>query len=417
MKKRIKKPLLVIILAFLLAAGCAPVEIEQPVPAAEIGSISATVTEVAALAPSSTAPPVPTKTPYPTTPTPDPALPPWTREPSPTPTIQPTFTPIPGAVWPILFAGNPCPPREGSIYCQEQWPESGQWYQINSDGSELRRVPQLDNPEPEDYYGRNIQILRFSPDKQKIAYAAGNHIYLSNPSNDEPLVLLDLPANYWATLSGFDLVAESDCLIVYWRANQQSQKSERLTIFQVCSDQSDWKMLSEIEIPDLMAGTASTSLSHQGDAVLIRGQDNDGKNRLYVYEMSSDPNLRLLFVEPDLDDGMIFLGPFRWQFNSWYVEYISNNYQYEGSLIVTYHLIDREGKTIETRILATSSINLFLSYDHDWSPDGLEVVFAKNNDLPEFSGIFISNLESGTIRQILPEFHISRGPFWSPEFP
>ena len=405
-----------VFLTLLLASGCTPGAIGPTDPAAEIVSISATPTEVVEPTPNSSAPPVPTTTPYPTTPTPDPALPPWTPEPSPTPTIQPTFTPIPGAVWPILFAGNPCPPREGSIYCQEQWPESDQWYQINSDGSGLRRISQLDNPEPEDYYGRNIQILHFSPDGERIAYVAGNHLFVSDLYNDNPLALVELPLNYWVILGGFDFVSGSDCLMIYWHSDPQSQRFETLSLELVCPDPLNRQLLRTIELPELKAGSASGKLSPQGNAILISGQDNDGRNRLYIYDISENSNLRLLFAEPDPDDGMILLGPFRWRFDGWYIEYIINNYQDQEHLIVSYNLIDREGVPIKT-IMTTSSSNLFLSHHHDWSPDGREVVLAKQNDYPEMSGIYISDLEAGTIRQVLPEFHISKGPFWSPKFP
>jgi hypothetical protein len=406
---------------WLLISGCAPAETIPANPTPEIAQITptavATSTKIMPATPTPATMTAIEERLYPTTtPTPDPTLPPWTREPSSTPTIWPTYTPIPGSVWPILFAGNPCTVKDDSTYCNELWPESGQWYQINSDGSGLRRVPQLDNPEPEDYDGRNIQVLRFSPDGEKIAYVAGNHLFVSDLHNDKPLALVELPLNYWAVLGGFDFVPGSDCLMIYWRSDPQSQRFETLSLELVCPDPLNRQVLYTIELPDLNAGSASGKLSPQGDAILISGQDDDGRNRLYICDISSNSNLRLLFAEPDTDEGMIFLGPFRWQLDGWYIEYIINNYQDQEHLIVTYNLVDRKGVPIET-ILTTSSNNLFLSHHHDWSPDGREVVFAKQNDYPEMSGIYMSNLEAGTIRQVLSEFHISRGPLWSPEFP
>jgi hypothetical protein len=394
----------------LLIAGCTPTEtaplsVTRPIA-------QTTVTDTPAPAPTVT----PAATAATTTPTPDPSLPAWTREPSPTPTIQPTFTPIAGPIWPILFAGNPCPASAGSTYCNEQWPESGQWYQINSDGSGLRRVLQLDGPEL-DMYDPMIETIRFSPDGDMIAYVAGNHIYLADLDNNEPLELMLLPRHYAALMGGFDFVPESDCLMVYWRSELQPQGIERLTVEQICFDDLEVQVVDVIELPDLIAGSSYSYLSPQGNTLLINGWDNEDYRRLYIHEMGSSVSPQLLFtMTQDEHEDAIHTN---WALLAWHpdnlhIQFIFNSYLTYDRVAITHYLVNRNEQVVEEKLLVEDSP---FGLCCDWSPDGREVVIRESDSPPHASGIYIFNLDTATWRHILPEFYISRGPFWSPDFP
>jgi hypothetical protein len=398
-------------LASCSPADTAPLSVTRPIA-------QTTVTDTAM--PTNTPLPAATPTGTANTPSPaatDPAMPTWTREPSPTPTIQPTFTPIPGPVWPILFAGNPCPSSTGATYCNEQWPESGQWYQINSDGSNLRRIPQLDNPEPYDYYGLMIQQIRFSPDGDKIAYVAGNHIYLADLDNNDPIELVELPYNYSALLGGFDFMPDSNCLLTYWLSERDSQRTEVITLEQICPGQSDSEIVAVIPFPELRAGFSSGYLSPQGNALLINGWDNEDHRRLYIHELGSSVSPQLLFtMRQDEHEDAIYTN---WALLAWHpdnlhIQFIFNSYLTRDRVAITHYLISRNEQVIEEKLLVEDSP---LGLCCDWSPDGREVAIRISVDPPHASGIYIFNLDTTTWRHILPEFYISRGPFWSPDFP
>ncbi|MBL1129561.1 MAG: hypothetical protein HND44_13860, partial [Chloroflexi bacterium] len=110
-------------------------------------------------------------------------------------------TPFTGTVRPILFAGVPCVP--GHSYCTDpERFEPMQWYQIYSDGSGLRSVDQLENPD------MVIQHIRFSPDGSLMAYWAASsehrHLFLADLNNKNPIELVVVPAEQGALMQGFD---------------------------------------------------------------------------------------------------------------------------------------------------------------------------------------------------------------------
>lgn len=399
---------LLIILALLLASGCTPGEIGPTDPATEVVSISAAPTGVAEPTPSSTAPPVPTTTPYPTTPTPDPALPPWTREPSPTPTIQPTFAPIPGAVWPILFAGRPC--IDGHSRCADidSWDaEPAPWFQINSDGTGLRRVFQLDYPE-----SIIQQRIRFSRDGSTMAYIHENGIYLADLYNHEPSKVVELPTNYWLVLGGFDFMENDACLLVYWRSVPQEQGSEMLSLQKACINQLSMPELHALEFPNLRTGSSNSYLNAQGDSLLTIGFDHNKNSMLvYITKLENSQTPILVFSHPLQN---LSIGPAHWLPDGEHFEFLLNFFYPPDTIRITHYRVGREGERVDS--LFTLNVDFVLTYG-DWSPDGREIAYSVFDQPTEKTGIYIFDIEAATSRYILPEYYVFRGPFWSPEFP
>ena len=406
----------------LWLASCSPTDTAPLVVTRAVAQATVTPDPTATETTAATATPLPTATPetadpvlssLTVTPTPDPALPTWTREPSRTPTIQPTFTPIAGPVRPILFAGRPC--IEGHSRCADADSWDGKpdpWYQIYSDGTGLRRIPQMDHPE-----SMIQQRIRFSPDESMMAYIVTNQIYLVNLQNNSSFELASLPANYWAILSGFDFVPDSDCLYVYWRSDPQTQTTETLSIERACPNQPETQLLTTIDLPDLRAGSASGYFSPQGDALLIVGWDNDDNRRLYVQELFSTMSPQLLYtIESRTDDNIIHMNweLFGWQPDGQHIQFINNAYRTYDEVAITHYVISRDGQKVEANLLAEASpFGLCCSC----SPDNLEIAIRVSDSPAAISGIHIFDIETGTWRQILAEYYISRGPFWIPELP
>ncbi len=406
MKKRITITLLVTILAFLQATGCAPVEIEQPVPAAAIGSISATVTEVAALAPSSTAPPVPTKTPYPTTPTPDPALPLWTREPSPTPTVTaiPTATPLllAGPVWRIHFRGQPCPDmHQNSGDCSKDSVNNilrldpPVDYLINSDGS------QLSSFEEAGLFLSNYRFFllsdSFSEDGLRIAFLGSECVYVSDLSGNNPNCF----APYNSRVSGYRFLPDSNCLLVayYYIFDDIEPPFAQVRIEKNCIGDETAEIIGVFDFVDLLGRRVRYKLSPQGDAVLAYGQAPDGTLSLYLQEILSPTPPLLLHAYPNAERTSSIVAA-RWLPDGSGIEFLlRGGYQSQEM----FYQISRDGHSLTTGI---SLPEQFQVETGDWSPDGHQFAFSHIEEDRTKTGLYVVDLQTGEWRQILSGFHI-----------
>lgn len=410
----------------LLISGCTPTpETAATAPATRAASVATTPAPVTSpipdtplLPPSST----PISTPLPTlsqaelgaTYTAQAAAytPPPTPRPTSTLTPTPTFTPIPGPVWPILFAGGPC--VAGYSICDQDAVHEWGWFQIYSDGSGLRPVPQL-NIHPE----FQIQSIRFSPDETKTAYwtwsEQGYRLFLADLDNNNPLELVTTPFERSALLGGFDFMPETDCLVLYWRFDiNQSREVEKVSVEQVCPDRMEPQVLDIIEFPDLWPRFAHRYLlSPQGDALLVAGLDRDYNTYLYIQELGVPTPPLLLFSS---EDELVRISPVRWHPAGQSIEFILNSYDSQAydKATITHYVISRDGQNVETfLILQDAPFGLCCG----WSPDGREIVITLGNRPPEETGIYVFNLEDATWRQILQGFYDVRPPIWSPELP
>ncbi len=415
----------------MLITGCTPTpETVATAPATRPASVATTpapvispIPDTPLLLPSSTS--TPTFTPLPTlslaelgaTYTAQAAAytPPPTQRPTSTFTPTPTFTPIPGPVWPILFAGGRC--RTGDAYtnCGQDMVDEWGWYQIHSDGSGLRSVPQL-NLEPE----FRIQAIRFSPDGNKMAYWAwseqGYRLFLAGLDNSNPLEMITTPFERSALLGGFDFMPETDCLVLYWRFDiNQSPEVEKVSIERVCPDRMEPQVLDVIEFPDLWPRFAHHYLlSPQGDALLAVGPDRNYNEYLYIQELETIVSPRLLFTAPDQQG--LSLGPVWWQPDGQQIEFIQNVIQPDDTVSLTHYVVSRDGQNVQSRLELTAE---FVLVTGGWSQDGREIAFFSSlfDFKPETTGIYVFDLENGTWRQILAGYYLFEWPTWIPELP
>ena len=351
---------------------------------------------------------VPTNTPVPTE--------------TPTAVPTPTSTPFAGPVGTILFAGRPC--LRGHERCGDEtsWDEPAPWYQINSDGSGLREVEQLNQPNV------LIQSIQFSADGMKMAYSAvvydeaGNasfSIFLADLTNENPLALFNIP--YDGRLPQFEFLPQNNdyCIALYWR-DLQNNDMERVAIQQICPEALEPETLHVVEFPDVVGRFAqSYQLSPNGDAVLAYGRNGDGDWSIYLQNLPVTMSPSLIFHMPS--DEEQHPHSVRWNPDNEYVEFIvqSRTQEFYSSyhpqdLIYTYHAIDRNGQKLA--ISSPSINNNKPIHNLEWSPDGQEILLVARYVMTEQSGIYGLNLENNSWRHIL-RFYIERNPIWVPQLP
>ena len=420
--ERPRSSLLLIMAICLFIVSCTAVESEPTaVPLAQTTPTplpTDTPTETVTVKPTDPATALPTAT--------ETVAPTGTPAPTETPTAvpTPTSTPFAGPVGTILFAGRPC--LRGHERCGDEtsWDEPAPWYQINSDGSGLREVEQLNQPNV------LIQTIQFSADGMKMAYSAvvydeaGNasfSIFLADLTNENPLTLFNIP--YDGRLPQFEFLPQNDeyCIALYWR-DLQNNDMERVAIQQICPEALEPETLYVVEFPDVIGRFAqSYQLSPNGDAVLAYGRNRDGDWSIYLQNLPVTMSPILVFHMPSDDEKNPH--PVRWNPDNEYIEFIiqSRTQEFYSSyhpqdLIYEYHAIDRNGQKLEFLFPRINSNSTFM-HNLEWSPDGQEILLVARYVVTEQSGIYAFHLGNNSWRRILPMFYIERNPIWIPQIP
>ena len=395
-----KKNCLTLILAFWLLSACTP----PPEAAATIAVARATSTAIPTLvATANQTIPTPTTAPLLTatmegtvTPLPPPtATPTWTPistqdvqatvtayhatlvaedatifAPTTTLTPSPTFTPIPGPVWPILFSGVPCPQWERTCDDSLYMSQSSVSYLINSDGSNLTPLTKLSLP-------ANLYNPVYSADGTQMAYLADFepeglwHLFLANADGSEPI---DLGAGKFYD---FQFVPEEDCLhtvqFVSWAGEGQDFVIEKR-----CAGRQPQE-LEAVTFPVF----SEIHFSPQGDALLAYGYDAAFKAHLLVHEIGG--NSQEIFVSTN----EYFTGAARWLSGGEQIEFAGTGYLSSNNMITTtFNLIERDGDNLQLRLSVADTFDMS---EGDWSPSGQEFVFTFGHDseTPDDSGLYI----------------------------
>ena len=372
----------------LLVVGCTAVEGEPTAVAIAETSPTVLPTETATLRPTEPATVLPTATEI--------SMP------------LPTYTSHPAPVYQILFVGTPC--RGESSYCSGLVMNSDlQWYQINSDGSGLKRLAQLENPDWQ------IEIIRFSTDGSQMAYFANRRIFLADLANTNPVELaLILPEEY-ALLGGFDFMSNSNCLAVYQNVDMQHNESATITIQKICPNEAEPETLEMIKLPNLRPATRSY-LSPQGDAILISGRDEEGNYRLYTFDFGSNSSPTHLFTLSQ----ETHISPLQWHPSGEYIEFVAIEYlgEHPEDWTYTYYAIDRTGHRLEMQYpLENPESEHYLFQATNWLPNGTEIVVPVRYMPHEQSGLYVYHLVQEDVRQFLQNFYIAEVYISSPEFP
>ena len=400
----------------LFVVGCTAVESEPTaVPLAQTTPTplpTDTPTETVTVKPTDPATALPTAT--------ETVAPTGTPAPTETPTAvpTPTSTPFAGPVGTILFAGRPC--LRGHERCGDEtsWDEPAPWYQINSDGSGLREVEQLNQPNV------LIQTIQFSADGMKMAYSAvvydeaGNasfSIFLADLTNENPLTLFNIP--YDGRLPQFEFLPQNDeyCIALYWR-DLQNNDMERVAIQQICPEALEPETLYVVEFPDVVGRFAqSYQLSPNGENILAYGRDNNDTWQVYVQEIPPTAPPTHVFSQSVYQDNLMMgLYPIQWHLDGEHIEFILNGYQDIDEVSLIHYVISSDGQeTYYEELLETSSFGLCCG----WSSKLDQIVIGVRDVPTNQAGLYVFDLEEGNWRQILPQFFINTNPMWSIPLP
>ena len=372
----------------LLVVGCTAVEGEPTAVAIAETSPTVLPTETATLRPTEPATVLPTATEI--------SMP------------LPTYTSHPAPVYQILFVGTPC--RGESSYCSGLVMNSDlQWYQINSDGSGLKRLAQLENPDWQ------IEMIRFSADGSQMAYFANRRIFLADLANTNPVELVSFLPEEYALLGGFDFMPNSNCLAVYRNVDMQRYEFAKITVQKVCPNEAEPEILGVIELPDLRPATRSY-LSPQGDAILILGGDREGNYHLSIFDFGSNSSPTHLFALSQ----ETHISPLQWHSSGEYIEFVAIEYlgEHPEDWTYTYYAIDRTGHRLEMQYpLENPESEHYLFQATNWLPNGTEIVVPVRYMPHEQSGLYVYHLVQEDVRQFLQNFYIAEVYISSPEFP
>lgn len=298
----------------------------------------------------------------------------------------PTFTPVPGPIWPIFFRAIPC--RDGITTCDDSLAMDYRFagYIINSDGSQLTPITDLGFP-------ADLSHPVFSPDGTKLAYRAlGSddgkwHLFLTNADSTE--------AKDLGTGNFFDyqFIPEIGCLITGRFAS--STLNGNVVIEKRCIGESQLQELEVVTFPVFY----EIHFSPRGDALLVYGQDSSQQAQLLVHDIGGDT--RLIYSSAS----EYFTGAARWLPDGQKIEFTGTGYFTPSSTVTaTFNLIERDGSNLETRLNIVADLDVS---EGTWSPDGQQFAFTSGNyGTPEESGLYILDLNTGEWRQVLSHFYL-----------
>ena len=397
--------LLYVIALSLTLLGTVACQPDQPTPQPVIQ------TEVAIIQPTATAPPAtlpPTFTATPAPPTE-----------TPLPTIEPTPFPTATAVWNILFLGTPCYPTASDCEAYRDTPPS-EHYSIYSDGNNMQLLSMLGIP-----YNDVDKPLRIalSPNRKQIAYVdEDKHVWIGDVDSNN-FTKIHENADPFSVLAFWG--NDPNCLVNF---GEQRRDGELIvSLYKNCIDYSE-PILIDTAIVPLTVGYTSLfkyRLSPEADKWLLYrvGRYNEGNEVvLYVKEIGDTHLPELIFQKQPRSCSESI----HWQNN----ETIEFLYAVCGSAdadYVTYfYVIDWEGKELQTRyvlppikhVRSGGNISDYYAPEFgDWFADNNLFAFSiswTGNPPPLFNGIYVLNLTTGELQQIVSNIRVGVIRPWLP---
>jgi hypothetical protein len=349
-----------------------------------------------------------------------------------TPTEMP-FTDV--SPWRILFEAVICDEGECISMLTQEFPSMQ--YLINSDGSELTPLVEM-GPREQDFL-RTVKYTRYSSDHSWMAYLAEGHIYWTMNSSGSQLSFTPVPASF----RGMDFLPDNECLAVYIEQseNDNVQMSEIL-IQKVCPDGTDVP-LDWIQLPKTPRPTwFNYRLSPDGTKLLAYGlMPEDRTPVIFVKGIGQEQPARLIYngfspcpeeerQRPHAQSPNNRIVNARWQPDNETIEFLlialcHNADQSQGARVMNaFYTIGWQGESLSPRLLYeqeqfAGKYETVVMETGDWSPDGQVFVFTYQEGLDsEHSGLYILNLNTGAIYQILENFLIWEILIWaSPYIP
>ncbi len=339
------------------------------------------------------------------------------------PTPLPTFTPTPDPVWSILFTGSPCFATASDCSPSPDSPPTDNYF-IYSDGTELQLLSEMGIPynmEDTAMMGDTVETIQLSSDLKRLAYMEDdNHghfrFWIGDVGGDS---FTEVPGNaegFWPysffgddpnCLAGFDDELENGEVVV--------------SLYKSCIGDTEPALVETVVLPLSRTGSQYL-LSPEGDkwaAYMIGNSTLDEKAVLHVHKIGDSNPPQPIFQQqtPTCTSSM------HWQDNQT-LEFLYTRCDTTRDRLTYFYVIDWEGKALTTRYeLPALEVPhpvraSFYTVDiGDWFADNNLFVFSISRyggPSPAFNGLYILNLNTGEVQQILSNTVVFAINVWLP---
>jgi hypothetical protein len=396
--------LFLVLLSIFFVAGCAA---DEPTPiVTAVSHITNTPTHTPQ--PSATLTTTPTETAVPTAT--------FTAVPQPTetamPTPLPTNAPIPEPVWSILFTGRSC--SKSATDCTEgQDMSPSMEYMIYSDGTGLRPFSDIEGI-PHDLI--TVEFIVLSPDQSRVAFYSGDKFMLGDVGGDiYSEVAADISHFYPFSFYGNDL----NCLAGFDDALENGEVV--VTLYKGCIGDTEPTLVETTVLPTSREGSHYL-LSPEGDkwaAYTIGNSTLDEQAVLHVHKIGDSNPPQPIFQQqsPSCTSSM------HWQDNET-LEFLYAECDNTHDRMTYFYVTDWEGKVLTTRYELPAlkvphpvRASFYTAETGDWFADNNLFIFSVSRNgspSPEFNGLYVLNLTTGEVQQILSNTVVFAIRAWLP---
>lgn len=341
------------------------------------------------------------------------------------PTPIPTNTPTPEPVWSILFTGSPCITTLSDCSSSPDSLPSDNYF-IYSDGTELQILSEMDIPYPwEDaaMMGDTVETIQLSPDRKRVAYMeddnqgnfrfwigdVGGDSFVEVPGNAEGFWPYSFYGNDPNCLANFDEELKNGEVVV--------------SLYKSCIGDTEPTLVETAVLPTSRKGKgAQYLLSPEGDkwaAYTIGNSTLDEQAVLHVHKIGDSNPPQPIFQQqtPSCTSSM------HWQDNET-LEFLYAECDTTRDRLTYFYVTDWEGKALITRYeLPALEVPhpvraSFYTVDiGDWFEDNNLFAFSISRfggPTPAFNGLYILNLTTGEVQQILSNYRAFALRSWLP---
>lgn len=339
------------------------------------------------------------------------------------PTPLPTNTPTPDPVWSILFTGSPCSATASDCSPSPDSPPTDNYF-IYSDGAGLQLLSEMDTP----YSWENavtmvdsVEAIQLSPDLKRLAYMEDDNqghfrFWIGDVGGDS---FAEVPGNaegFWPysffgedpnCLAGFDDELENGEVVV--------------TLYKSCIGDTKPTLIETAVLPTSREG-AQYLLSPEGDkwAAYTIGNSTLGEQAvLHTHKIGDSNPPRPVFQQqsPTCTSSM------HWQDNET-LEFLYAECDSTRDRMTYFYVTDWEGKSLTTRYELPAlevphpvRASFYTVEIGDWFEDNNLFAFSISRfggPTPAFNGLYILNLTTGEVQQILSNTVVFAINAWLP---
>lgn len=331
-----------------------------------------------------------------------------------TPTLTPTPSPTPETPWGILFTAYSCAKFTTCANDTAAREQTSEHYFVLTDGNQLTSLQEIAGM-PDDVL--HLWLLSFSQDQKRLAYmptsaAVDGQVIIADVDNPSSKQFITPPSDF----EYFEIMpTDTNCVVFFI----EEVNEHKVTLEKRCVDGSV-EVIDTAQFTDMeRIGRFVYQLAPQGDNFFAYGRDRDDSVHLYVKPRGDSAPSNLIFHSPTpCDNGRyIYAADAYWHSDGQVIEF-STTGECDNQIVNSFYTIEANGNNLTTRFTLTSETEEEYKTSirfGDWTPDGKQFVYTSPEgiDSPS-SGLYVLNLETGTIQQIVSEFYITRITTWQP---